>query len=335
MLRAKRRRAKQTPTTNIIHLRHHNTTKDNDYFIVSFITDFAPTDKNIQAFNNNKEYQNSLCNGIDKLMGPGFTCIYIKSCKHDKKIIVEVKLTPDNTRLGITMAEIEDIIPVLKITHIMQKCYPTIQNKEGYINESYNYSTKQYLTKRNYTYTKRAFNFLSDKTSIPNMFIIKDASCIKCNNNDDEDDLFKIWRDKNLNNKYAIYKPNNNKFSQQGAVSGGSRINRLKYQTQIKSQYNNVVNGLYPATIYYNSHPNNKIHNNSYNINCKIRLNGLAQRCNILSDCNVCCPTVQNNSNGSITGTPTLPTDIHHDNLLGRVSGTNTGTNTGTSTSNF
>ena len=36
------------------------------------------------------------------------------------------------------------------------------------------------------------------------------------------------------NNCCATYKPNNQQFSSQGAVSGGSRINRLKYQTQLR-----------------------------------------------------------------------------------------------------
>jgi len=38
------------------------------------------------------------------------------------------------------------------------------------------------------------------------------------------------------NNCKAVYKRSNPKFSTQGAVSGGSRINRLKYQTQLKAQ---------------------------------------------------------------------------------------------------
>ena len=38
------------------------------------------------------------------------------------------------------------------------------------------------------------------------------------------------------NNCKAVYKRSNPKFSTQGAVSGGSRINRLKYQAQLKAQ---------------------------------------------------------------------------------------------------
>jgi hypothetical protein len=38
------------------------------------------------------------------------------------------------------------------------------------------------------------------------------------------------------NNCKAVYKRSNPRFSSQGGVSGGSRINRLKYQTQLKAQ---------------------------------------------------------------------------------------------------
>ena len=60
---------------------------------------------------------------------------------------------------------------------------------------------------------------------------------------------------------YAIYKRSNPKFKKQGAVSGGSRINRLKYQTRMKAQgrtvngKNNVINGRRPATLYRTSKP--------------------------------------------------------------------------------
>ena len=60
---------------------------------------------------------------------------------------------------------------------------------------------------------------------------------------------------------YAIYKRSNPKFKKQGAVSGGSRINRLKYQTRMKAQgrtvngRNNVINGRRPATLYRTSKP--------------------------------------------------------------------------------
>ena len=304
---------------------------------------------------------------------------------------------------------------------------PTVQNKHGYINDAYNYSTKQYLSRRNDTYTKRAFNFLSNKNVNDNKFSIKDSwdpsdnpvpykfanilppigkwhyiglngvyilnkkwilsnlnydnsglpyspnnwvwglivdntydppiSQISLNdpsntynilpwtiNNQNwiiepsgnittpalnffrdnvilsgvsgqfisidyktkcykdpvyNQDLFNRWRDKNKNNGFAVYKPNNRGFSQQGAVSGGARLNRLKYQTQMKAQicciqtpntienhrHNNIINGAYPATLYYNGTPVHKeIISNVKTANCKRTQSGIAQRCHIKSN---------------------------------------------------
>lgn len=180
---------------------------------------------------------------------------------------------------------------------------PTVQNKHGYINDAYNYSTKQYLSRRNDTYTKRAFNFLSNKNVNDNKFSIKDSwdpSHNKCYKEPVyNQDLFNRWRDKNKNNGFAVYKPNNRGFSQQGAVSGGARLNRLKYQTQMKAQtryiktpniienkkHNNVINGAYPATLYHNGTPVHKeIISNIKTANCKRTQSGIAQRCHIKSN---------------------------------------------------
>lgn len=68
----------------------------------------------------------------------------------------------------------------------------SVQNKNGQINQAYNYSSAQYYSR----------------------FCANDCS----------------------NNCNIVYKKNNPKFSTQGAVSGGSRLNRLKYQTITKSQ---------------------------------------------------------------------------------------------------
>lgn len=180
---------------------------------------------------------------------------------------------------------------------------PTIQNQGGYINNSYNYNTKQYLSRRNDSYTKRAFNYLSKKNVKGNNFVIKDSwdpSNNECYNNSIYNgDLFNRWRDKNKNSRYAVYKPNNRGFSQQGAVSGGARLNRLKYQTQLKAQtqyiktpntienerHNNIINGAYPATLYYNGTPVHKeIISNVKTTKCKRTLSELAQRCHIKSN---------------------------------------------------
>ena len=91
------------------------------------------------------------------------------------------------------------------------------------------------------------------------------------------------------NNCKAVYKRSNSSFSRQGAVSGGSRINRLKYQTVLKAQsvykpgtegtrnknvsYGgtpyaavnttgsiNAINGAYPVSLYRNTYPKYKSH---------------------------------------------------------------------------
>lgn len=132
-------------------------------------------------------------------------------------------------------------------------CYPRIkriQNKNGCINESYNYSTNQYLTRRCATAEQQDF-FLSNNLvkNQKNMFK-------KCNNcSFDDNDVCtscKIPKAKCV----TIYKRSNRKFNRQGGVSGGSRINRLKYQTRMKAQTrrvngkNNIINGKYPASLY-------------------------------------------------------------------------------------
>jgi hypothetical protein len=86
-----------------------------------------------------------------------------------------------------------------------------------------------------------------------------------------------------------VYKKSNPRFSTQGAVSGGSRLNRLKYQTIVKSQQkhntlnnkniSNMVNGVYPTNLYRNTRP---IYKQIYskNVKCKGRsCNGLLQIC--------------------------------------------------------
>ena len=126
----------------------------------------------------------------------------------------------------------------------------TIQNRNGYINGQYNYSAKQYLNRRCRTYEQQTLNF--------NISLAMDASCCKnkfatqCYPRPVPVDASECIVDcrncetvacrgyskcaaKNAN-CCSIYKRSNAPFSRQGAVSGGSRINRLKYQTVLKSQ---------------------------------------------------------------------------------------------------
>ena len=124
-----------------------------------------------------------------------------------------------------------------------------IQNKNGCIDESYNYSTNQYLTRRCATAEQQDF-FLSNNLvkNEKNMF----KKCNNCSFVNDVCTSCKIPKAHCV----TIYKRSNRKFNQQGGVSGGSRINRLKYQTRMKAQTrrvngkNNIINGKYPASLY-------------------------------------------------------------------------------------
>lgn len=120
----------------------------------------------------------------------------------------------------------------------------SVQNKNGQINQAYNYSSAQYYSR----------------------FCANDCS----------------------NNCNIVYKKNNPKFSTQGAVSGGSRLNRLKYQTITKSQQavnnnkkivSNKVNGSQPVSIYRNTYPVYKQNLNGL-VKCNTHAyNGARQNC--------------------------------------------------------
>jgi hypothetical protein len=150
-------------------------------------------------------------------------------------------------------------------------CYnPVIkrkQNQNGFVNESYNYSTNQLLTRRCLTFPQQEFNFQSQVPVDGNTKFKSCANCqYKTNGCDCSANGFCLAVNKLpcevKNTKcYAVYKRSNGKFNRQGAVSGGSRINRLKYQTQLVSQSrrvngrNNVINRVEPAALYTTSRP--------------------------------------------------------------------------------
>ena len=85
-----------------------------------------------------------------------------------------------------------------------------IQNKNGDKSKDYNPSFRSYLQKRCKTYKQNSFNYnLNGTTARPNCI---DPSCT------------------------VVYKRSNTNFSQQGAVSSGSLIHRLKYNTILKNE---------------------------------------------------------------------------------------------------
>ena len=156
-----------------------------------------------------------------------------------------------------------------------EACYNQVirtkQNKNGCVDESYNYSTNQYLTRRCLKFQQQEFNFQSQVSVDASGSCTKFKSCNNCQykTNGDCDcsangfciGINKLPCETKNTKCYAIYKRSNPKFKKQGAVSGGSRINRLKYQTRMKAQgrtvngRNNVINGRRPATLYRTSKP--------------------------------------------------------------------------------
>ena len=112
-----------------------------------------------------------------------------------------------------------------------------IINKGGYFNETYNYSTNQYLTRRCNTIKQRE-SVIFDKKVSCNKYV----SCMNCdydasNNVICKPNGFNIKLNDtpcNINKAkcYSIYKRSNRKFNIQGAVSGGSRVQRLKRLNQ-------------------------------------------------------------------------------------------------------
>ena len=233
----------------------------------------------------------------------------------------------------------------------------TTQNRNGWVNDKYNYSSKQYLERRCRTFGNLGFNFLSNKsikgsknseflTACSNTRVYSDPSynqgnkdcsgeCdLSCNNilgldctvmncSQQMDNFGNISCAKKgyticeatNNNCKAVYKRSNPRFSTQGAVSGGSRINRLKYQTKIKAQstryqvngndgtnktsavntnlgpqsfddhinsvngFGGASNGTYPVSLYRNTFPTYKANLNGTCVGKSLTFNGLPQRC--------------------------------------------------------
>ena len=114
-------------------------------------------------------------------------------------------------------------------------CQPAIkriQNKNGIIDASYNYTTQGYLQKRCLTYNQNAFNFdISGDVLQP----------FCCGNN---------CHPPHQRPKIATYKKSNPQFRKQGAVSSRARLNRLKYNT--------IVSSLPRGEIYWGGQTANK-----------------------------------------------------------------------------
>jgi hypothetical protein len=185
-----------------------------------------------------------------------------------------------------------------------EACYnqviQTKQNKNGCVDESYNYSTNQYLSRRCLKFQQQEFNFLSQVPVDASGSCTKFKSCNNCQykTNGDCDcsangfctGINKLPCEVKNTKCFAIYKRSNSNFNRQGAVSGGSRINRLKYQTRMKAQgrtvngRNNVINGRRPATLYRTSRPLTMDASGCW-LNKDRTYGGLSQRCIVTNPC--------------------------------------------------
>jgi hypothetical protein len=232
-----------------------------------------------------------------------------------------------------------------------------IQNRNGWMNDKYNYSSKQYLERRCRGFNNLTFNYLSNssiKGSSNSEFLtgcsnarvhttlssktgnkncsgncdiscnnILGLDCTKMNCSQQMDKQGNIICAKKgytvcevtNNNCKAVYKRSNPRFSKQGAVSGGSRINRLKYQTQLKAQstrkliagqntnrgsmsfdghvnsvngFGGASNGSYPVSLYRNTYPTYKANLSGVCLGKSLTLNGLPQRCKMPKEKPLC-----------------------------------------------
>jgi len=107
-----------------------------------------------------------------------------------------------------------------------------ILNKDGIRTNDFIFSKKLLNEKRHMTHAQNSRSAIRKSTNIPNNYIVTpDVSAnlivntfsVKCRQN--------------------VVKYNNHKFHTTGAVSGRSRIARLKYNTELQSSYGNSVNG--------------------------------------------------------------------------------------------
>lgn len=109
------------------------------------------------------------------------------------------------------------------------------------INKNFCWNSKQYLQSRCKTYDQ---NQQIGKNISGNKYL--SGSCVnKCN--------------LNLDNVGVIYKPNNTQFQQQGSVTSGSRIAKLKYDTIRNStnKYDSLLANLDSSTHILNRKPVN------------------------------------------------------------------------------
>ena len=156
--------------------------------------------------------------------------------KHWRKQLMPVNNQPSCTENKYTYVAYKDFIndPV-KITKYGQQscvsCDPkskVIKSAQMLTTPQYCRDTKEYLRKKCLTYEQRLSG-----TPDPSITYSKDGVAIPPSNNSNGTQVRNALYCNSNNNscKNIIYKPNNPKFATQGAVSGSSRLLRLKVDT--------------------------------------------------------------------------------------------------------
>ena len=212
MLRSKKRRTKNYDKNGNPKFNTNNCTVNEKHYVMR--NNYIDSLKTVET--NSKKCKNYKTNVLTRIPLKGYRkqlLVCNNNCKYPKN--------PTNTVYKDNYAKTFGGAIELDISNC---CYNNkikrIQNNNGKINYKYNYSSQQYLNRRCRTYEQQSFNFAQNTP-------------IKGSKNSE----FPTYCENNgVNNCKSVYKKNNPKFSTEGGVSGGSRINRLKYQTVVKSQ---------------------------------------------------------------------------------------------------
>ena len=142
------------------------------------------------------------------------TCPDNNPCKTNEKIMV------DNVAMNFNKDTCYN--PYIK----------NILNKGGIRSNDFIYSKQLLNVKRNLTYAQNTRSAIRNTTDISHNYVVTPHKP-----NNVEETTFTVKCQQN------VVKYRNRKFNTNSAVSGRSRIARLKYNTELQSSYGNAVNG--------------------------------------------------------------------------------------------
>ena len=152
-------------------------------------------------------------------------------CGNSSKIIIDIA-NNKNTIFDNTKDELGNCVACNPERNII-KSATTILSKKYYSN------TKGYLKSRSQTYEQKLRTMPVSGTTYTNTSPIPPSDSPNGTQVWNTGDCLNFCKDENgipiSKQATTIYKPNNQQFSQQGAVSSGSRLARLKYNTITKN----------------------------------------------------------------------------------------------------